>query len=217
MRPILSIVGKSDSGKTTLLEELVRELKQRGYKVAVIKHASDDFEHDKVGKDSWRLSRAGSEVAAISSPRKLTIIKPLERDLSPEELSCLMVGEYDLILTEGFKQSNTPKIEVHRKGQGRELLCSPRQLLAVVSDEPLSVDVPQFSRNEVQRLSDLIENRLLVQLKTEDDVDLVIDNVPVLLNSFVRGFLVKTLLGVVSALNGVKEVKTLQLWLRKKA
>ena len=78
MRPIISIVGKSESGKTTLLEGLIIELKQRGYKVAVIKHASKDFELDKVGKDSWRLSQVGSEVVAISSPHKLAIIKQVE-------------------------------------------------------------------------------------------------------------------------------------------
>ena len=64
MRPIISIVGKSESGKTTLLESLIIELKQRGYKVAIIKHAGEDFELDKQSKDSWRLSQAGSEVVA---------------------------------------------------------------------------------------------------------------------------------------------------------
>ena len=153
---------------------------------------------------------------AIGSPNKLVVIRPLERDLGPKELARFMVGDYDLILTEGFKQSNTPKVEVHRKEQGKDLLCSPQQLLAVVTDEPLSVDVPQFSKEEVQGLADLIENRLLAQRK-EDDVDLAINNVPVPLNRFVRSFLVKTLLGMVSALRDVKEVKSLRIWLRRKA
>ena len=214
MRPIISIVGKSKSGKTTLLEGLIIELKQRGYTVAVIKHASDDFELDKVGKDSWRLSQAGSEVVAISSPNKLAVIKQVEHDLSPRELPHFIGGDYDLLLTEGFKRGGIPKIEVHRKEQGKELLCSPRQLLAVVTDEPLSVDVPQFSKEEVQGLADLIENRLLTQRK-EDDVELVINNVPVPLKRFVRSFLAKTLLGMVSALRGVKEVKSLHIWLRR--
>ena len=216
MRSIISIVGKSESGKTTLLEGLIIELKQRGYRVAVIKHASDDFELDKVGKDSWRLSQAGSDVVAVSSPSKLTVIQQVEHDLSPRELPHFIGGDYDLLLTEGFKQGSTPKIEVHRKEQGEGLLCSPRQLLAVVTDEPLSVDVPQFSKEEVQGLADLIENRLLAQRK-EDDVDLAINNVSVPLNRFVRSFLVKTLLGMVSSLRDVKEVKSLRIWLRRKA
>lgn len=215
MRSIISIVGKSESGKTTLLEGLIIELKQRGYRVAVIKHASDDFELDKVGKDSWRFSQAGSDVVAISSPKKLAVIKQIEHDLNPQELFHFIDGDYDLLLTEGFKQGSTPKIEVHRKEQGEGLLCPPPQLLAVVTDEPLSVDVPQFTKEEVRGLADLIENRLLAQRK-EDDVDLAINNVPVPLNRFVRSFLVKTLLGMVSALEGVKEVKSLRIWLRRK-
>ena len=163
MHPIISIVGKSEAGKTTLLEGLIVELKQRGYKVAVIKHASEDLELDKVGKDSWRLSQVGSEVTAVSSPDKLIIIKPVAQDLSPQALSRFIVGDYDLILTEGFKQSSTPKIEVHRKEQGDKLLCPPQQLLAVVTDEPLDIDVPQFAKNEIQGLADLIENKQLAQ------------------------------------------------------
>ena len=83
MQPIISIVGKSESGKTTLLEGLIIELKQRGYKVAVIKHSGEDFELDEVSKDSWRFSQAGSEVSVISSSHKLAVIKNLEGDLSP--------------------------------------------------------------------------------------------------------------------------------------
>ncbi len=215
MRPIISIVGKSKAGKTTLLEGLIIELKRRGYKVAVIKHVSDDFELDKVGKDSWRLSQVGSGVVAISSPHKLAIIKQVERDLSPQELSGFIGWDYDLILTEGFRQSSTPKIEVHRKEQGDELLCPPQQLLAVVTDEPLDVDVPQFSRDEIQRLADLIENRLQAQ-RRQDDVDLFVNDAPIPLNPFASNFLAKTLLGMVSALKGVKQVKSLHIWLRRK-
>lgn len=210
MRPIISIVGKSKAGKTTLLEALIIELKRRGYKVAVIKHVGNDFELDKVGKDSWRLSQVGSEVVAISSPHKLAIIKPVERDLTPRELSSFIGWDYDLILTEGFRQSTTPKIEVHRKQQGNELLCPPQQLLAVVTDEPLDVDIPQFSADEIQRLADLVENKLQAQPR-EDDVDLFINDAPVPLNPFVSNFLAKTLLGMVSALKGVKQVKSLHI------
>ncbi|MFQ5996740.1 MAG: molybdopterin-guanine dinucleotide biosynthesis protein B, partial [Dehalococcoidales bacterium] len=134
MPPIISIVGKSESGKTTLLEGLITILKQRGYKVAVIKHAAEDFELDTVNKDSWRFRQAGSEVSAISSTHHLAVIKNLEHDLAPQELANFIGLDYDLILTEGFKQSDHPKIEVHRKEQGKELLNQPERLLAVVTD-----------------------------------------------------------------------------------
>jgi len=215
MRLIISIVGKSESGKTTLLEDLITKLKQRGYKVAAIKHSGEDFELDEVSKDSWRFSQAGSEVSAISSPHKLAIIKNLEYDLSPQELSHFIWWDYDLILTEGFKQSSHPKIEVHRKEQGKELLSLPEQLLAVVTDEPLDVDVPQFSRDEIQKIVDLIERTLLAQPR-KDEVDLFINDTYIPINPSIRNLLTRTLSAMVSGLKGVKEMKSLRISLRRK-
>lgn len=216
MQPIISIVGKSESGKTTLLEGLIARLKQRGYRVAVIKHAGEDFELDTVNKDSWRFSQAGSEVSVISSARKLAVIKNLEHDLGPQELSNFICSDYDLILTEGFKQSSHPKIEVHRKEQGKELASLPEQLLAVVTDEPLDVDVPQFSRDEVPKIVDLIEKTLLAQHR-EDDVDLFINDAHIPLNKSIKNLLFRTLLAMVSGLKEIKGVKSLRILLRRKA
>lgn len=215
MRPIVSVVGKSNSGKTTLLESLIIELKRRGYKVAVIKHALEDIELDKQGKDTWRFSQIGSDVVAIVSSQKLVVMKKLEDDFSPQELSRFIAWDYDLILTEGFKQSSTVKIEVHRKEQGEGLLTPVKQLIAVVTDEPLDIDVPQFSMGEVQRLADLIEKKLLAQGKG-DDVDLLVNEAHIPLNLFIKSFISKTLLGMVSSLKGIKEVKSLHISLRRK-
>lgn len=215
MQPIISIVGKSESGKTTLLEGLIVELKQRGYRVAVIKHSGEDFELDEVSKDSWRFSQAGSEISAISSSHKLAVIKDLERDLSPQELSNFICWDYDLILTEGFKQSRHPKIEVHRKEQGKELLSPPEQLLAVVTDEPLDVDVPQFSRDEVPKITDLIEKTLLAQQR-EEDIDLFINDAYIPINQSTKSLLIRTLIAMVSGLKSVNKVKSMRIFLRRK-
>jgi len=215
MQPIVSIVGKSESGKTTLLEGLITELKQRGYKVAVIKHAGEDFELDEVNKDSWRFSQAGSEVSAISSSHKLALIKNLGHDLNPQELSHFIWCDYDLILTEGFKQSSNPKIEVHRREQGKELLSPPQQLLAIVTDELLDIDVPQFSRGEVQKIADLIE-RALLDKHREDDVDLFINDAYIPINQFFKSLLSRTLVAMTSGLKGIREVKSLRISLRRK-
>ena len=215
MYPIISIVGKSDSGKTTLLEGLIAELKRRCYRVAVIKHASEDFEFDKTGKDTWRFSKAGSDVAAIGSPHKLAVIKQIEHDLDPQELSHFIAWDCDILLTEGYKQNSYPKIEVHRKEQGKDLVSIPQQLLAVVTDEPLEVDVPQFSRNEVVKIANLIENNLLTQQK-EGDVDLLINNSNTPMNPSFRNLLARTLMAMVSGLNGAHKIKNLHISLRRK-
>ncbi len=215
MQPIISIVGKSESGKTTLLEGLIVELKQRGYRVAVIKHSGEDFELDEVSKDSWRFSQAGSEVSAISSAHKLAVIKNLECALSPQEISHFICCDYDLILTEGFKQSHHPKIEVHRQEQGKELISPPEQLLAVVTDEPLNVEVPQFLRNEVPKITDLIEKTLLDQHR-ENDANLFINDTYIPINQPTKSLLLRTLVAMVSGLKSVNKVESLRIFLRRK-
>jgi len=215
MRPIISIVGKSDSGKTSLLESLIIEFKQRGHKLAVIKHSASGFEIDKEGTDTWRLNRAGSDVVAVSSPSKLAVINRVERDFDPKELARFVAWDCDLILTEGFKQSDTFKIEIHRKEQGRELVSQTKQLLAVVTDEPLDVNVPQFSTDEVPKLADLIEKNLKAQLKQED-VQLFVNNTHIPLNPFVRGLLSSIVIAVLNNLKGIEAVRTLLITLRRK-
>ena len=211
---IISIVGKSESGKTTLLEGLIAKLKQRGYRVAVIKHSAEDVEFDTINKDSWRFSQAGSEVSAVTSSHKLAVFKNMAHDLSPQELSQFIGPDYDMILTEGFKQGNHPKIEVHRQEQGKELVSSPEQLLAVVTDEPLNVEAPQFSKDEVPLIVDLIENTLTAQ--NGEDIDLFVNDTYIPINKPFKNLLFRTLVATVSGLKGIKEVKSLRIFLRRK-
>jgi molybdopterin-guanine dinucleotide biosynthesis adapter protein len=74
MPPIVSIVGKSKSGKTTLVEKLIQELKSRSYRVATIKHIPQEVGFDETGKDSWREIQAGSEATAVSSSDKIVLL-----------------------------------------------------------------------------------------------------------------------------------------------
>jgi len=211
---IISIVGKSESGKTTLLEGLIARLKQRGYRVAVIKHSAEDVEFDTVNKDSWRFSQAGSEVSAVTSLHKMAVFKNIAHDLNPQELSQFIGSDYDIILTEGFKQGNHPKIEVHRQEQGKELVSSPEQLLAVVTDEPLNVEAPQFSKDEVPLIADLIENTLTAQ--NGEDIDLFVNDTYIPINKPFKNLLFRTLVAMVSGLKGIKEAKSLRIFWRRK-
>ena len=164
MSAVISFVGRSNSGKTTLLESLIGELKQRGHSVAAIKHSVHDLELDHPGKDSWRFAGAGSDAVVLGSPKKVVLIKRVDREATLEDLLKLIGDDYELILVEGFKDSNTPKIEVHREVLGG-LVCSPEKLFAVVTDEPLNVSVPQFSFGQSVALVDLIEQRFLALAK----------------------------------------------------
>jgi len=159
MPPIVCIVGRPKSGKTTLITKLIPELKRRGYKVATIKHVSHEFNLDTPGKDSWQHSQAGSEFVILSSPRQVSIVQKVDHDLSPDELARLIPGDFDIVLAEGFKRSKELKIEVHRRKVGG-LACSPKELMAIVTDERLPLDVPQFPLDDVSGIVDMIIERV---------------------------------------------------------
>jgi molybdopterin-guanine dinucleotide biosynthesis protein B len=158
--PIVSIVGKSKSGKTTLIEKLVPELKARGYRVATVKHAHNSMSFDEPGKDSWRHAQAGSDCVAIVSPDKIVVITPHTGDLALEQITSLLGGDYDIVIAEGFKRGNAPKIEVHRKEVGPPL-SSPPNLMAIVTNEPLETKERQFSTGDITGVADLLEEGFL--------------------------------------------------------
>jgi len=161
--PIVSIVGKSQSGKTVLMEQLIVEFKRRGYKVVTLKHSRGGMEIDHPGKDSWRYAQAGSDAVLISSPDKLAFIKRLDHDLDIEELLPIIGPEFDLVLVEGFKKSKIPKIEVHKKELGDDLLCSPEELSAIVTDGSLDTDIPQLPWGDTVTVADFIEENFVLK------------------------------------------------------
>jgi molybdopterin-guanine dinucleotide biosynthesis adapter protein len=160
MPPIISIVGKSSTGKTTFLEKLLRELTARGYKVATIKHSHHSIDFDNPSKDSSRHARAGAAVTMVSSTTSFQIVKQVPNELTVDELARNLGEEYDLILTEGFSRGNAPKVEIHRKEAG-PLLEVATNLLAVLTDEPLEIETPQFGLDDVQGIAKLIEEKYI--------------------------------------------------------
>ncbi|MGQ9694758.1 MAG: molybdopterin-guanine dinucleotide biosynthesis protein B [Thermodesulfobacteriota bacterium] len=162
MIPIVSIVGKSNSGKTTLMEKLIAELVRRGYKVATIKHDVHGFEIDREGKDSWRHKKAGAHTVIISSPQKLALIRDVDHDAELTELREKYIKDVDIILSEGFKRNSQPKIEVFRQELEQDLLCQKEDnLLAIASNKPFSIGVPCFDLDDACGLVNLIEEKFL--------------------------------------------------------
>ena len=159
--PLVTIIGKSGSGKTTVLEKLIVELKSRNYKLATIKHHSHrGFEIDQPGKDSWRFAQAGSDHVIIASPDKIASYRKIERELSLDEIVEGVSG-IDIILVEGYKQAEKPSLEVVRAANSRELVGSQEQRFAVVTDFPLDLGVPQFGLEDIRGIVNLIETQFL--------------------------------------------------------
>ncbi|NPU83451.1 MAG: molybdopterin-guanine dinucleotide biosynthesis protein B [Syntrophaceae bacterium] len=160
--PILSIVGKSNTGKTTLIERLIPELVRRGWRVATIKHNRHGFQMDHEGKDSWRHRNAGAFMTVVASPHQVAVVADAPRDYTMAELRDLYVRDVDLVLAEGFKKNPHPKIEVFRPEVHAERLCGPDDhCVAVVSESPLPPSVPRFGPDDIPALCDFIERTIL--------------------------------------------------------
>ncbi|MBT1076341.1 bifunctional molybdenum cofactor guanylyltransferase MobA/molybdopterin-guanine dinucleotide biosynthesis adaptor protein MobB [Geobacter grbiciae] len=161
----VSFVAKSGTGKTTLLEKVIAELKGRGYRIGVIKHDAHRFDIDHPGKDSHRLTAAGADTMLIASPEKLALVKKYDEAPSLDDLLATYFGDVDIVLTEGFKKSGLPKIEVHRMERSATLLCRGEEhdptLVAVASDAALALDVPVFDLNNPAQLADFVERTFL--------------------------------------------------------
>ncbi|MCK8115713.1 molybdopterin-guanine dinucleotide biosynthesis protein B [Anaerosoma tenue] len=160
--PVVSVVGKSDSGKTTLMERLIRALTERGYRVGSVKHHVHDFDIDVPGKDSWRHAKAGAALTLVSSPSKLGMVRQMDHEASLDELLSL-AHDVDILLTEGYRRAGEVRIEVSRRARSTELVCEASELFALVTDNPeIRVgSVPVFGLDDAAGLADLVETTFL--------------------------------------------------------
>jgi molybdopterin-guanine dinucleotide biosynthesis protein B len=135
--PIVSVVGKGDSGKTTFLEKLIRELADRGVRVATVKHHIHDYDIDVPGKDSYRHARAGAFATMVSSPEKFAVIHDVEQEMTLDAIAMIAAGTgADLLITEGYKHAGRNRIEVSRRERSESPICSPAEMTALVTDNP---------------------------------------------------------------------------------
>lgn len=161
MKPlILQISGYSNSGKTTLLTHIIRKLASDGLRVAVIKHdGGHDFEVDQKGKDTWQFKEAGAPLVAIQSRTKTAWF-----DYSPVELPDLIeriaTGNPDIILIEGFKFAQYPKVVLIRREEDKQLLDDLSNIIAIASWIPIEHEThPVYTINDHEKISELIFSR----------------------------------------------------------
>lgn len=158
-RKVYGIAGFKNSGKTTLVVDLVRELTARGLRVATVKHAHHEFDIDQPGKDSHQHRSAGAEEVIVASSRRWAHIRELGGATEPPLDELLThLGDVDLVLVEGYKHGDHPKLEVRRSGLDHpELAGESDTIRAVVSDTPIDgLPVPLLPRENVSAIADFI-------------------------------------------------------------
>ncbi len=152
MKPLVTFVGTSGCGKTTLIEKVIPLITAKGYNVSTIKHDAHEFQMDKEGKDTWRHKKAGARAILISNSRQYAMICDAEKEKTVEELTSLLPDYTDVIIAEGFKKELQKKIEVFRKGFSTKLQCAEDpNLMAVATDMP---DNPQVEGRILLDLND---------------------------------------------------------------
>ncbi len=196
------------------MEKLIKELRRRGYRVATVKHSHHNFEIDQPGKDSWRHRQAGSEATAVSTPGRITLMKSTAEEPTIDDIVRLFGEDYDIILTEGFKRGDAPKIEVHRREIGPPFDTASK-LMAIVTDEPLKTRTRQFSLEDVAGLVDLLEKGFIKPQR--ERLCLYINGAPVTLSAFPQKIIGNVLLAMVSSLKGIPAVRGLDISIRRQA
>jgi molybdopterin-guanine dinucleotide biosynthesis protein MobB len=169
--PAVAFVARSGTGKTTLVEFLITDLRRRGYRIGALKHDAHRFEIDRPGKDSARFTAAGAEIMALVSEDTVAMVR---KSSSPPKLDMIMgqwFNEMDVVLVEGYKTSDLPKIEIHRAALGKPLLCRgdnhDPHLLAVAAYGPgfenTDLDVPVLDLENPASIADFLVKHLQLE------------------------------------------------------
>jgi molybdopterin-guanine dinucleotide biosynthesis protein B len=199
---IVSVVGFSESGKTRLVVRLIQELKGRGLRVAAVKRCSHGFSLDTEGKDTADFSKAGAEGVAMISPDGWAALGNAP-EVEASRLARRLFPEAGVVLIEGGKDlRGTSKIEVLRAGHAEAPGTPPAELIAVVTDGPRpgGASVPVFSPDDVSGIADFI---LSLEEAKMADIMLEVDGREVNLNPFVRTFIERTVVGMITSLSGI--------------
>jgi molybdopterin-guanine dinucleotide biosynthesis protein MobB len=157
--PVLGIVAAgSNAGKTTLITQLIPALAKRNIRVSVIKHAHHKFDIDHPGKDSYKIREAGAVQTLIASNKRWALMTELAGEPDLEVLIAQINPSYaDLILVEGFRQANIPKIEVYRPSLAMPLLAnSESNIIAVATDADLDIQQPLLPLNDIEQIIEFI-------------------------------------------------------------
>lgn len=197
---LFAFIGRSNTGKTTLLKRLILELKKRGYSLGAIKSCSHGFSLDPEGKDSRHLMESGAQAVALISDTRTAFIKNNKARPSIKDTARDYFENMDVVLSEGGRrETQVDKIEILRKGVQNFPETSIHDLSAVISDYDVDLDLPVFKTTEINKIADFIEKQIR---KKEKSVSLQVNNKNIHLNKFLQNEFINVISAAVEPLHG---------------
>lgn len=174
--PLLGFAAYSGTGKTTLLRKIIPLLAQKGIRIGMVKHTHHNIDVDQPGKDSYELRKSGTDQMVLASPKRTTlIVEYAEQEDSKltSALGLLQTDSLDLVLVEGFKHEDIPKIELHRKEMERPFIYPKDQnIIAIVVAEELELKnaehLVRLNFNQPEALVEFIQNQILKKKKYDE-------------------------------------------------
>lgn len=161
--PIIAFAAPSGTGKTTLIEQVVRVMVGRGLRVGVLKADAHRVVLDTPGKDSWRFAEAGASPVAVLGADRLALFERLEGEVSIVSAAARLFPGVDVVLAEGFRRSGLPTIRVHRaRGPADEGWSPPRNTVAWASDSAPETCLPVLPLDRPDRVADWIGEHFVV-------------------------------------------------------
>jgi molybdopterin-guanine dinucleotide biosynthesis adapter protein len=213
MVPIISVVGLVKSGKTTFIEALVKELSRRKYRVGTLKHTSHSFEMDSEGKDSYRLKQSGSIVGGVFTDDGIGIVRDLDDSQDLDRIIADVYSDMDIVIIEGYKLGKYPKIIILKENDPK-LETEPYredEIIAVVGEGEADNSLNFYGKYEIKKIADLLELEFIKPYSVQE-IDLYINNRPVVLNEFVQKIVKNMINAIIDSLKGIdKKIEEIDL------
>ncbi len=210
---ILSIVGYSKSGKTTLIEKIIPLLTGKGYSVGVIKHTEHDFSLDQPGTDSDRFGRSGADGVVVVGAGRIGFQGKIDETGAslPDQIEQSFLSDRDIVLTEGFKKGNKPKIAVLTEGKEAQLFKDIEgSIVATVGEKAFRKDLPHFKPDDPAGLVALLEQRFLKD-RNRPSIRVILDGKNIPMNQFVQEIVRSGIMGILSPLKGFGDSRRIEV------
>jgi len=210
---IISIVGYSNSGKTRLLEKMIPILKANGYSVGVIKKTGETFLLDQPGKDTHKFGQAGADGVVLSGSGHIAFFGKMDESETSvlDRIEQSFFSERDIVLTEGFKKENKPKIAVLTKGKEEKLFQEiAGSVVATVGQKPAQADLPHFKPDDPEGLVRMLEDRFLKDRK-KAPIRVILDGKNIPMNHFVQDIITSGIMGMLSPLKGFQDSRKIEI------